>query len=53
MLSPPSAKIGCDFLKEKQFALTNDFSAFESGLHGTKYSITEYVGEWTLMKFQS
>lgn len=45
MLSPAFAKLGCDFMEEKQFASTNDFSAFEGSLHETKYSIAEYVGE--------
>lgn len=40
-------------MKEKQFAWTNYFSAFESHLHEIKYTLAEYVGEWTLMKVQS
>lgn len=46
-------KIVGDFMKEKQFALTNYFSAFESHLHETKYTLVEYAKEWTLMKVQS
>lgn len=45
MLPPASAKLGCDFMKEKQFALINYFSKFESCLHEKKYFIAEYVGE--------
>lgn len=32
-------------MKEKQFALTNYFSAFESHLHETKYTLVEYAKE--------
>lgn len=40
-------------MKEKQFALTHYFSAFESHLHETKYTLAEYAEEWTLMKVQN
>lgn len=53
MLSVPSTELGCDFMKENQFAIANDFSKFESHLHETKYSIAEYVGESTLMEILS
>lgn len=46
-------KIVCDFMREKQFALTNYFGVFESHLHEIKHTLAEYAEEWTLMKAQS
>lgn len=51
MLSPPFTK-GYDFMKENQFALTNDSSVFEI-LCETKYYISENGGELTLKKVHS